>query len=190
MEFSGVGLATNRATPSSFHLKAITKIRKLLAPSSPSPHSCPLTTKYYQFWKLCDGRIRHLDLGKTSDNTFFYSRTAVPSKWTGNGQLNLCFQQIIRLFFVLFNINLIRITYLLYVPTFCSMYILLSPPVLWGLFPSIGGLLFFYNAHYCALVATPSVCGAGGTILLVLIIAVTHRSATNSTNICAWIFCH
>ena len=29
-------------------------------------------SKYYQFWKFGDGRHRHLDLGATSANTYFY----------------------------------------------------------------------------------------------------------------------
>ena len=34
-------------------------------------------TKYYQFWKLGEGRLRHLDLGTTLTNSFLYSWTTV-----------------------------------------------------------------------------------------------------------------
>ena len=35
--------------------------------------------KYYHFFKFGYGNFRHLDLGKTSTNTCFYSWTTVPS---------------------------------------------------------------------------------------------------------------
>ena len=46
------------------------------------------TTKYYQFQKFGEGRIKHLDLGTTSANTCFYPQTAVvPTNFEHQSQI-------------------------------------------------------------------------------------------------------